>query len=73
MEIREKIRDLWMYLCGHGDRRLQMKSGSCNRSVLDLEQDCRGSQGLVARDFCSVRRTTGDKVRDWWLELCGRG
>ena len=45
METGEKVRDLWLYLCGHGERRLQMRSGTGHWSGVDLGQDCRGSQG----------------------------
>ena len=50
-----------------------MRSGTGHWSGVDLGQDCRGSQGQVAGDVCTGRRTSGDKVRDWWLELCERG
>ena len=72
-ETGEKVRDSWLYLCGHGERGLQMRSGTGHWSGVDLGQHCRGSQGQVAGDVCTGRRTSGDKVRDWWLELCGRG
>ena len=41
-----------------------MRLGTSNRSVLDLEQDCRGSEGLVPGDLCSGRRISVDKIRD---------
>ena len=50
-----------------------MMSETGHWSGVVLGQDCRESQGQVAGDVCTGRRTSGDKVRDWWLELCEQG